>query len=237
MIGRERPYKPYELDRWVRGLVASHGVTSTELLVAFYLASRAKDEKEGRWYRAVSWPSVATIAQECGYKVNTVKRKSGRVDRTNSTIAAALRGLERKNVLWSEQSGRQGAVRELLFNPEAQHTDQPVGEGKPAGSQHTDGPDFAHRPVGGEELPVNRPGKEQAKLQNKPESSTPTDRCADTPTHRSASKSTELRRLDPMAALTPPRYSQRCRCERPVLHDGTCAKCGHERREPWELAA
>lgn len=105
MIGRTEKVKPFELIRWARQRARVHSLSSREAHVLLLLATYANDE-------ATSWPSIRTLALDCGLRPT----KDGR----NSSVSAAIGRLEELHLVWTKQGGSgASARRELLFDPVA----------------------------------------------------------------------------------------------------------------------
>lgn len=106
MIGRTQPVKPFELIRWARACARTHRLKAREAHVLLLLATYAND-------RAEAWPSIATLARDCGLKVKATPEGP-----RNTAISAALAALEDAGLIWRRQGGNgKPAVSELLFDP------------------------------------------------------------------------------------------------------------------------
>lgn len=104
MIGREDPVRPFELIRWARDQAVVHSLKPVEAHVLLVLATYANEE-------AKAWPSIRTIAGNCGL------RATG--DGRCSSVSAALQRLQDHKLVWTTQGGHgRPATRELLFNPQ-----------------------------------------------------------------------------------------------------------------------
>jgi Helix-turn-helix domain len=149
MIGRAEPIKSWELVRWARQRASvehtdldGRRVTLTPLQahVLLVLATYADQN-------AIAWPSVRTIALDCGLK----PAKDGR----SRAITAALSRLGELQLVWTKQGGNgRSARRELLFNPERSlaHTREaakPAAESQPRALVHGQPRTLVHpsRPV------------------------------------------------------------------------------------------
>lgn len=101
MIGEAVEATNYELVRWARQAVREHGLKPREALVLYVLCSYANRE-------GLAWPSLETLARDCGYKPTD--------DGRCSAVSAALDRLVEVQLVWPKQSGRgRAAVRELLY--------------------------------------------------------------------------------------------------------------------------
>jgi len=104
MIGRSEPLKPFELIRWARQQARDKELKPLEAHVLLVLSTYANDQ-------GVAWPSIKTIAEDCGRKPTA----SGR----HSQVSAAIAALESHQLLWTRQGGHgKPAQRELLWNPQ-----------------------------------------------------------------------------------------------------------------------
>lgn len=120
MIGRTDPVKPFELIRWAREQVRVHNLKPREAHVLLVLATYANAKAE-------AWPSLRTIALDCGLSPKKQVATDGRVTYSNSAASAAIRQLEDLKLVWTKQAGSgRPAVRELLYNP-AQPSATPEG--------------------------------------------------------------------------------------------------------------
>lgn len=103
MIGRDEPVRPFELIRWARDQARAHNLRPVEAHVLLVLATYANEE-------ATAWPSLRTIATDCGLRPTAQGRCS--------SVSAAIRRLEDLRLVWTRQGGHgKPARRELLFNP------------------------------------------------------------------------------------------------------------------------
>jgi hypothetical protein len=115
MIGRTEPVKTWELVRWAREQAVACELRLLEAHVLLLLSTYANSE-------CISWPSVKTLALQCGLKPTA----SGR----NSAVSAALHRLQELQLIWTTQAGRgRTSRRELLFNPQAQPSAEQDGRG------------------------------------------------------------------------------------------------------------
>lgn len=103
MIGREGPVDHFDLVKWARRMAGACSLKPTEAHVLLVLATYANEDAE-------AWPSLKTLAFACG--------RAPSADGTCSTISRAIRGLEKRELVWTKQGGKgRSAKRELLFDP------------------------------------------------------------------------------------------------------------------------
>jgi Helix-turn-helix domain len=115
VIGRHDQVKPFELIRWARQQAREHQLKALEAHVLLVLATYAN--KDG-----IAWPSLKTLALDCGLKPRRRETKAGRVYYTNTSISEALSRLADLQLVWTRQGGNgRPARRELLFNPARSH--------------------------------------------------------------------------------------------------------------------
>lgn len=122
VIGRDGPVKPFALIRWAReqASVEHRGADGSrtklkpiESHLLLVLATYANAD-------ATAWPSVRTLAMDCGLK----PYRDGRC----SAVSAALQRLGDLQLIWTKQGGRgRSARRELLCKP-VQPQGEAVGE-------------------------------------------------------------------------------------------------------------
>jgi hypothetical protein len=143
MIGRDQPVKPFELIRWAMAQADRPELKPMDGHVLLVLAVRAKDRKDGGWYRATCWPSLELIAKDCG---------RGHAGGPNSAVSESLKRLTDLGLIYNEPKGHgHPSVRELLYKPSGPQatTSQedarpqestPAASGKqacpPAGTEH-----------------------------------------------------------------------------------------------------
>lgn len=102
----------FGITRWAIDMVAERQLRPLEGHVLLLLACHAKIDDPAHPDFCRAWPSVETLARQCGLKVVRKGDGAGR----NSSISAALARLEELQLIWSTQSGNgRTARRELLY--------------------------------------------------------------------------------------------------------------------------
>ena len=173
MIGRTEPLKPFELIRWARQQARDKDLKPLEAHVLLVLSTYANSD-------GVAWPSIKTIAEDCGRKPTP----SGR----HSQISAALAALEGHKLLWTRQGGHgKPAQRELLWNPQR----SPLREPKSISAERSvpasvPGPGTAAFPDTGPEVPGELPGL--TAKQERPDEAFPNSGTLTHPTSRNRRK-------------------------------------------------
>jgi hypothetical protein len=109
VIGRTELVKPFDLVRWAMAQAERPDLKPIDGHVLLVLAVRAKDRKDGGWYRATCWPSLELIAKDCG---------RGHAGGPNSAVSESLKRLTDLGLIYNEPKGHgRPSVRELLYKP------------------------------------------------------------------------------------------------------------------------